>query len=234
MKNIPELMKEYRVVTFDCRGHGNSSKVLQKNNISGLADDINELLSFLDLKKVLLVGWSLAGSVVMTYAHKYHENRLIGIGLLDSCLFPFSPDEWNSYNSRNYNMDDWTAKYRIWYTDPETYLDNFCNRMRNELSADELNMVRNEIRKMPPWIGFALHSDWCHRDCTPFLKESTVPFIIFSGTSKGHTPSLGRYYETQIRTYCEHHIFENAGHMLFWSHAEKFNQLIQSFIKRIS
>lgn len=29
-KNIPELMKEYRVVTFDCRGHGNSSKVLQK------------------------------------------------------------------------------------------------------------------------------------------------------------------------------------------------------------
>ncbi len=233
-KNVAALKERYRVVTFDCRGYGNSSKPLQGNCIERHADDIHELMAYLGLSKVLLMGWSLAGSAIMTYAHKYHMERLVGLGLLDCCLFPFSPAEWNSYNSKNYNMDDWNHKYRLWYADPETYLDNFCNRMKGELNEEDLRMVREEIKKTPPWIGFALHSNWCHRDCTKYLRELTVPVIIFSGTSKGHTPSLGKYYVTQIPTYCEHHVYDHCGHMLFWSQAERFNQEVEAFMEKVT
>lgn len=232
-KNVEGLRKKYRVVCFDSRGFGNSSKPLQGNSIERHSDDIHELIEFLHLDNILLIGWSLSGSVVATYAHKYAEEHLIALGLLDTCLFPFSPADWNSYNSKNYNMDDWNRKYRLWYADPETYLNNFCNRVKPGLSEEAANMVREEIKKTPPWIGFALHSDWCHRDCTKYLPELTIPVIIFSGSSKGHTPSMGNYYQTLIPTYHEHHIYKEGGHMLFWIKAETFNRQIDNFMEKV-
>ncbi len=233
-KNVTELSKNYKVVTFDNRGFGNSSKPLHGNNVERHADDIYELVSYLKLEKIILIGWSLSGSIVTTYAHKYNCKKLVALGLLDCCLFPFSPEPWNSYNSRNYNMDDWNQKYRLWYADPETYLKNFINRVKDGLSEEEIIMVREEIEKTPPWIGFALHSDWCHTDCTKLLPQLTVPVIIFSGKSKGHSPSMGEFYQTQIKTYCEHHEFTTGGHMMFMIEAPVFNHKLQLFIEKIT
>lgn len=233
-KNADELAKHHRVVTFDSRGFGNSSKPLHGNQIERHADDIRELIGFLHLEQVILIGWSLSGSVVVTYADKYEGYRLKALGILDACLFPFSPQPWNSYNSRDYNMDDWNRKYRLWYTDPEQYIDNFVERVSPGLKKEEIAMVREEIGKTPPWIGFALHSDWCHNDCTQMLPRLRVPVIIFSGESKGHSATMGEYYETQITGYCEHHRFRNGGHMLFFIEHEKFNKILERFIGKIS
>lgn len=233
-KNVEFLSKTHRVVTMDNRGFGNSSKPLHGNNIERHADDIQELINFLGLVQVVLVGWSLSGSIVVTYAHKYGCAKLKALGLLDCCLFPFSAADWNSYNSRDYNMDDWNRKYRLWYADPETYLDNFISRVKEGLTQQEVQMVRDEIKKTPPWIGFALHTDWCHTDCTALLAELTVPVIIFSGESKGHSATMGSFYEIQIKTYCEHHRFDRGGHMLFMIEHEKFHKILEAFIQRIS
>ena len=100
-KNVPALAKNHRVVTFDSRGFGNSSKPLHGNDVERHADDIKELIDYLDLHNVILIGWSLSGSVVVTYTHKYQAYRMKALGILDGCLFPFSPESWNSYNSRN-------------------------------------------------------------------------------------------------------------------------------------
>lgn len=233
-KNIAELSKKHRVVAIDNRGFGNSSKPLQGNSIERNADDIKEIIDHLKLNNVLLMGWSLSGSIVTTYAHKYDDYNLKALGLLDCCLFPFSPDSWNAYNSRNYNMDDWNKKYRLWYTEPEIYLDNFMSRVKPNLTAEEAVMVREELKKTPPWIGFALHTDWCHTDATKYLAKLKVPVIIFSGESKGHSATMGAYYKTQIQTYCEHHVYEKGGHVLFMAEAASFNAFVENFLTRIT
>ena len=232
-KNADTLAQNHRVVTFDSRGFGSSSKPLHGNDVERHADDIRELIDFLDLQQVVLIGWSLSGSVVVTYADKYKEYRLKALGILDACLFPFSPEPWNSYNSRDYNMDDWNRKYRLWYTDPQQYIENFVNRVKAGLTEEEIIMVREEIGKTPPWIGFALHSDWCHSDCVRLLSHLKLPVIIFSGESKGHSATMGEYYETQVAGYCEHHRFTEGGHMLFFVEHERFNGLLEDFIRKI-
>lgn len=232
-KNALELEKDFRVVTFDPRGFGNSSKVLHGNDIERHADDIRELIEFLGLEEAVLMGWSLGGSVVVTYAHKYNALHLKGLGLIDCCLFPFSPDDWNSYNSKNYNMNDWNKKYSLWVTDPETYFDNFLLRIRKYLSDEEVSMVREEIGKTPPWIGYALHSDWCHTDAECHLKDLTVPVYIASGNSKGHSTGMGRHYSQVIGTYHELHEFEKGGHILFWVEDQKFNETVRGFMAKI-
>lgn len=231
-KNVEDLSKKYRVVTMDNRGFGNSSKPLHGNNVERHADDIKELIDYLKLENVTLIGWSLSGSIVVEYAHKYNCYKLLALGLLDCCLFPFSPADWNHYNSKNYNMDDWNTKYRLWYADPETYLDNFCSRVNEGLTKEEQIMVREEIKKTPPWIGFALHSDWCQFDATKYLSELTVPVIIFSGESKGHSSSMGDFYMEEVQTYCEHHKFSKGGHILFLINYKEFDEMLDKFIQK--
>lgn len=233
-RNASYFEKTNRVICIDSRGFGNSTKPLHGNSIARHAKDVKELIDYLELDNVTLLGWSLSGSVILTYSHLYHDYQLKGIGLIDCCLFPFSPDEWNTYNSKNYNMDDWNHKYIPWYTDIDLYLDTFVNRVGEHLTGDEQRMVRDEIIKTPPWIGFALHSDWCHTNAVSLLGQLTVPAIIFSGSSSGHGYEMGRYYVKQLSVYSELHEFNTGGHMLFYVEAERFNMLLKSFIKQIS
>lgn len=234
VKNAAFFSGDHQVVLMDNRGFGNSSKPLHGNDVERHADDVRELIEGLGLKRVILLAWSLSGSIIATYAHKYQCADLKAFGLIDCCLFPFSPEPWNTYNSRGYNMDDWNRKYILWHTDIRQYVERFVDRVRPGLSEEEVQMVRDEIIKTPPWIGFALHSDWCHIDATPYLEELTVPVIIFSGQSQGHGYAMGRYYKTKIPAYCELHEFDRGGHMMFFAESERFNEILARFIRSIS
>lgn len=65
--------------------------------------DIRDLIEHLQLEDVILGGWSMGSSVVISYAAMTQEAHLKGLVLIDGSLFPVSPDEWNKHRSRNYN-----------------------------------------------------------------------------------------------------------------------------------
>lgn len=224
-KNAEALSQSYRVVTMDPRGFGNSSKVLHGNDVERNCDDIKELIEFLGLEHVVLLGWSLGGSFVMMYAHKYHEKHLGALGLIDAALFPFSRAAWNTYRARDYNMDEWCCKYGVWITDTELYYNNFIRRIDRGMTSEDREELGREVEKTPPWIGFAIHTDWCHTDTEQFLKELTVPVLLISGEEI----SMGRHYKGQIRAYSELHEFETGGHAMFWTECGQFNEILTNF-----
>ncbi len=70
-KNVPELADEFRVVTIDLRGHGNSCKTLSGHTMAQYARDVRALIEHLGLEETVLVGWSLGGRVVLSYYEQY-------------------------------------------------------------------------------------------------------------------------------------------------------------------
>ena len=61
-KQVPALIKAgYRVITYDRRGFGKSSKPATGYDYDTLAEDLNHLLTTLDLRDVALVGFSMGG-----------------------------------------------------------------------------------------------------------------------------------------------------------------------------
>lgn len=228
-KNAEALSKNYRVITMDPRGFGNSSKVLHGNNIERNSEDLKELVEYLQLERIMLVGWSLGGSIVMTYAKKYQEAHVKAVSLVDCALFPFSGDSWNQYNARNYNMDQWSVKYNEWLYQTERYYDNFMERIDRGLSQEEYQALRREIEKTPPWIGFAVHTDWCHTDTECYLKELTVPVLLISGEDG----AMGRHYYNQLKGYKELHEFLESGHAMFITEQERFDHVLERFLDNI-
>ena len=66
----------HRVITYDRRGFGRSSKPGVGYNYDTFAADLDKLLKKLDLKKVALVGFSMGSGEVTRYIGKYGTKRV--------------------------------------------------------------------------------------------------------------------------------------------------------------
>ena len=82
-ENVPVLAQKYQVVTVDLRGHGESEKVTYGYRISRLATDVKQLLDYLDLQDVTLLGWSMGCSVVWSYWDLFRTERLSKLVMVD-------------------------------------------------------------------------------------------------------------------------------------------------------
>jgi len=68
--------KGFRCVAHDRRGHGRSSQPSEGNEMDTYADDLAALLKHLDLKKVILVGFSTGGGEVARYIGRHGTKRV--------------------------------------------------------------------------------------------------------------------------------------------------------------
>lgn len=59
--------KGYRAIAHDRRGHGRSSQSWEGNDIDTWADDLLQLIEYLDLKDVMLVGHSTGGGEIVRF-----------------------------------------------------------------------------------------------------------------------------------------------------------------------
>src|SRR5438128_9959040 len=70
------LAAGHRVITYDRRGFGRSSKPASGYHYDTFAADLDKLLKKLDLKKVALVGFSMGTGEVTRYLGKYGSKRV--------------------------------------------------------------------------------------------------------------------------------------------------------------
>ena len=77
-----ELAKEFRMVTFDLRGHGNSDKPMAPEAYKEgrrWADDVDAIIKQVGLKKPVVVGWSYGGRVMNDYLIHYGDGAIAGL-----------------------------------------------------------------------------------------------------------------------------------------------------------
>ncbi|MBU4213431.1 MAG: alpha/beta hydrolase, partial [Actinobacteria bacterium] len=65
----------YRVITYDRRGFGRSSKVGTGYDYDTFAADLNAVLESLDLHDVILVGFSMGTGELARYVARYGHDR---------------------------------------------------------------------------------------------------------------------------------------------------------------
>lgn len=74
----------YRCIAHDRRGHGRSSQPWNGNDMNTYADDLSQLIEALDLKDVVLIGFSAGGGEVTRYIGRHGTKRLAKVALISA------------------------------------------------------------------------------------------------------------------------------------------------------
>ncbi len=81
---VPELARDYQLVAFDLRGHGNSGKPWTADAYTdsrAWADDVAKVIDHFRLQRPVLIGWSYGTLVVADYLRHHAAEPLCGIVL---------------------------------------------------------------------------------------------------------------------------------------------------------
>lgn len=74
----------FRAVAHDRRGHGRSSQPWDGNDMDHYADDLAQVIEHLDLKDIILIGFSTGGGEVARYIGRHGTGRVAKIALVSS------------------------------------------------------------------------------------------------------------------------------------------------------
>ena len=96
-----DLRDDFRLLAVDLRGHGDSGRPRDAFGDSRLwADDLDAVITALDLQQPVLCGWSYGGAVIGDYLSVYGQQKIGGIALVGAVsrlgepLMPFLGEDF--------------------------------------------------------------------------------------------------------------------------------------------
>ena len=233
-RNIQGLSRNHRLILMDLRGHGASSKTLSGVAMPRMAQDVKNLIEYLGLEDVTLVGWSMGGQVALMYWRLFGGYGYVRrMGILDSTLYPFSEGEWNFHGNRCYDMDKANVRLIRMMSDHEGDAEAMVEGMVvGPVSQEDRQWIKDEIMKTPPYIAFSIYSDFLGRDFTDYIPAVTVPTLFLGSLSPAVNGEAAMdYYVTRCRTDYRLVKIGPCGHFFFYFHPEYFEQIILDFIR---
>ena len=232
------LAAGYRVITYDRRGFGRSSKPTSGYDYDTFTADLDVLLRVLDLKDAILVGFSMGTGEVGRYVAQYGTDRVAKIAFLGS-LEPFllkTDDNPTGLDPsvRDDLLKSATSDRYAWY---ENFFANFYNTdqyLGSRLSEAALRGSWNVASASAPYAASACVPTWFtdFREDVAKIAKLTLPILIMHGTADRILPidATARPFHNLVphATYVE---IEGAPHGMGWTHAEEVNEALLSFIK---
>jgi non-heme chloroperoxidase len=227
----------YRVVTYDRRGFGQSSKVEIGHDYDTYAADLNALLTELDLTDVILVGFSMGTGELARYTGRYGSGRIAKLAFLAS-LEPFLLQTDENPSGVPQSVFDGiveaaTGDRFAWFTG---FFQNFYNLDENlgkRISEEAVRGSWNVAVTSAPVAAFAVVPTWIEdfRSDVAKVREAGIPTLIVHGTSDNILPidSTGRPF-SKLMPDAEYVEIEGAPHGLIWTHADEVNEALLAFL----
>jgi non-heme chloroperoxidase len=234
-RQIEPLARQFKVVTVDLRGHGNSSKILHGHTLPQYAQDLRLVVDALQLQNVTMVGWSMAGPVLIEYWSRYRGEGVTALCLVEMTPFPFAPEKWNTHRLANYHLRGMKETVRNLEADRIAFGQQFIHSMflAGKAPENDMQWMLPEHLATPTPIATAIYSDYLMRDYSQALNQIMVPVLVTNGNSPHLCFGMdtGRYVAESVPR-GRLKIFNNSGHMPFYEESERFNAVILDWLKQ--
>ena len=237
-KQTRELLAEgYRVITYDRRGFGQSSKVGSGYDYDTFAADLNTLLETLDLRDVILVGFSMGTGELARYVSRYGHERVAKLAFLAS-LEPFllQRDD-NPEGLPQAAFDDIAAAAKsdrlAWFTQFYEDFYNLDETLGSRISKEAVTSSWNVAVASAPVAAYAVVPSWLEdfRGDVEAVRAAAKPTLILHGTKDNILPidATARRFRKALpeADYVE---IEDAPHGLLWTHADEVNSALKHFL----
>ncbi|GAA1488669.1 alpha/beta fold hydrolase [Brachybacterium sacelli] len=229
------LASGYRVITYDRRGFGKSSHVGSGYDYDTFAADLHTVLETLDLRDVILVGFSMGTGELARYGHE----RLAKLAFLAS-LEPFLVARDDNPEGVPQDVFDGiiaaaTTDRYAWFTDFFADFYNLDENLGSRISQEVVDASWNVAVSSAPVAAHAVVPTWIEdfRADVEAVRDSGKPVLILHGTGDRTLPidATARRFRTAVPA-AEYVEIEGAPHGLLWTHADEVNAALAAFVAR--
>jgi pimeloyl-ACP methyl ester carboxylesterase len=225
-----------RVIKYDRRGFGKSSKPWDSYDYDALTDDLHALLEQLDLQDAVLVGFSMGGGEVVRYLSRYGSDRVAKIALV-SAIGPYlgkTNDNPDGVDPAIFaDMIEQIKDDRI------AFLDDFGKKffgvglLKKPVSAPMLDYYRSLASVALPRATVQCVLSFGHTDFRQDMKSINLPTLVIHGDADAIVPKEASSDRTvQMINGATYKVYEGAPHGLFYTHRQQLNQDLIEFCKQ--
>jgi non-heme chloroperoxidase len=224
----------HRVITYDRRGFGRSSKPTTGYDYDTFAADLATVLDTLDLRDAVLVGFSMGTGEVGRYLGTRGSERVakaVFLGSLEPYLLQTEDNpEGLPQSVFDPLLEAVKADRYAFFTQFFAGFFNTEELLGNRLSQEALDANQQLAYNASPYASVWAQPTWL-TDFRADIERIDVPALIVHGTADNILPvdATGRRFAQALpsATYVE---IEGAPHGMLWTHAEEVNEILLDFL----
>ncbi|WP_328329745.1 MULTISPECIES: alpha/beta fold hydrolase [unclassified Streptomyces] len=237
---LPLAADGYRCVGLDRRGHGRSDDVWGGFDLDTLADDVGSLLDHLGLTDVTLVGHSLGAAEAIRYLTRHGSGRVARLALVAGLapglvrtanhpdgVDPAAVERGNEAIRRDryaFIADGMNAFFALQLSENQRPESRLSDAYMNHLAARCAGATLRATAAMCDLVVTL--------DLVPEMSALDVPALVVHGTHDASTPiGLTGHRSAALIPECELRIYENGGHGLYATHADRLTADLREFMK---
>ena len=234
-KQIPVLVEAgYRVITYDRRGFGASSQPWSGYDYDTFTEDLDKVITKLELREFALVGHSMGGGEIVRYLGNY-GGKNVTKAIIISGVPPYLLK--TADNPEGVDSSVFEGIKKMIAADRPAYMKEFLSAFFN---VDVLGGKRiSEPAVEANWNISVAASPKASYDCvdawgTDFRKDVArieTPTLVIQGDQDRIVPfaSSGKRLPGLIKG-SRLVVIEGAPHGLAWTHAEEVNRTMMEFL----
>ncbi len=219
---------KYTALAYDPRGQGLSSKTVEGHTYQQHGRDLAALIEKLDLKNVILVGWSYGVTTQLSYLNQFGRDKIKAMIMIDTGpdITGASHEEWVWY------LNDDSDGYARYYTEGiiekrQTIINEYVKWLLEKPTPEKITFLSNIANMTSSTVAAIQNATAFYLDYSKDLiaVEGKVPLLyvvreeskaVADKWIKANTPSATAAYLGK--------------HMMFWERPEEFNKIVSSFL----
>lgn len=233
---INELVNSgHRVIAYDRRGFGTSSKPWDGYNYDTMTDDLKALIDQLNIENITLIGFSMGGGEVVRYFSRHAGKGVTKVVLISSVTPYMLKTDSNSDGVPQEIFDEMLEKMK---QDRIGFLDDFgktffgVGMLSKPLSTPLLEYYRMLCSFASTRATQECAKAFATTDFRAEMQTVNVPTLIIHGDADETVPITPTGKEsTKLIPENTMLIYEGAPHGLFYTEREKLNKDLITFLK---
>jgi pimeloyl-ACP methyl ester carboxylesterase len=226
----------YRVIAIDQRGHGSSTLGDDGHAVEHLGDDLAAVVRELDLRDAVLVGHSMGGIAVQSFAMRHRDlasERIRGIVLLSTlCKTPVGSQSTQLRNTIERITRRTPDTTRLWAAKNLGFLLARVGFGREPYES-EVELVRQMLRDCPNATRVNAPRALIGMDLTSDLAKIETPTLVICGTADAITPPFHAHQLHDAIQGSRLEMVDGGGHMLMLERAEWLHETIDAFAREV-
>jgi non-heme chloroperoxidase len=221
-----DLAKEFHMVTYDLRGHGNSDKPFEPERYKTgkyWAEELQAVMDATGLKRPVLVGWSYAGRVMADYLTILGSAKLAGLNYVDAGQKGdpsfFGPNLRNLPLMASEDLATNIAATRAFLHD--------CFSIQPSQEEYEVMLAFNMM--VPPKVRLGMSNRPLQVD--DMLRSLRLPALVTHGAEDKNSNLIAAEYTAKMISGAKLSVYQGIGHSPFFEDAPRFNGELAAFVR---